>query len=332
MRTTSAERSMSDAATNPAVPGNESDTLQNTGSAATGIGARLRAQREANAWTIEQVASHLNLAPRQIQALEGDDFDALPGMASVRGFIRGYAKLLKIDAEPLMDLLGSHYAMSAESLDIKPSLATPFSDTVRLPSLAGNAPSSKSVFRIVAAALVALAAVGFALHQFGWLPLSAEPDAMPDGFVAAPVETISEIGQVIAQPEVATVSTPESVVEPEMATVEETVSESAPEVAEPVVKDTPEASAVAGANALILKMREDSWIEVRRAGEGTGNRAAGNVVMARLAKSGTSETIDIDGPVVLTVGNVAGVDATLRGESLNLTAGARNNVVRLNLN
>ena len=61
------------------------------------VGTRLSAEREALGWSVEQVASQLNLAPRQIQALEQDNYAALPGIASVRGFIRAYAKLLKID-------------------------------------------------------------------------------------------------------------------------------------------------------------------------------------------------------------------------------------------
>src|ERR1700736_2109394 len=65
-------------------------------------GAQLAAQRQALNWSIEQVANQLNLAPRQIQAIEADNYAALPGMASVRGFIRAYAKLLKIDAAPLL--------------------------------------------------------------------------------------------------------------------------------------------------------------------------------------------------------------------------------------
>ena len=68
-------------------------------------GARLAAERQAHGLTIEQVASQLNLAPRQIVALETDDYAALPGMVIVRGFLRAYAKLLKIDPTPLLAVL-----------------------------------------------------------------------------------------------------------------------------------------------------------------------------------------------------------------------------------
>src|SRR3569832_843273 len=65
-------------------------------------GSQLAARREELGMTIEQAANQLNLAPRQVYAIESDNFAALPGKASIRGFIRAYAKLLKIDAAPLL--------------------------------------------------------------------------------------------------------------------------------------------------------------------------------------------------------------------------------------
>ena len=53
--------------------------------------------------SIEEVAGSLNLGVDAIQALESDDYDRLPGTTFVKGYIRSYAKLLKLDAENLMD-------------------------------------------------------------------------------------------------------------------------------------------------------------------------------------------------------------------------------------
>lgn len=70
-------------------------------------GAKLVAGRIAMGWSVEYVASQLRLAPRQILALESDDYAHLPEAAIVRGFIRSYAKLLKLDAAPLVALLST---------------------------------------------------------------------------------------------------------------------------------------------------------------------------------------------------------------------------------
>ncbi|HEY5801698.1 MAG TPA: helix-turn-helix transcriptional regulator, partial [Burkholderiaceae bacterium] len=68
-------------------------------------GTVLSRQREALGWSVEQVAEQLKMAPRQVLALEADDYAALPGLAIVRGFIRAYAKILKIDAAPLVAMI-----------------------------------------------------------------------------------------------------------------------------------------------------------------------------------------------------------------------------------
>ncbi len=68
-------------------------------------GTKLASARNAMGWTVEQVAAQLKLATRQVVALEADDYAALPEPAVVRGFIRAYAKLLKLDAAPLVALI-----------------------------------------------------------------------------------------------------------------------------------------------------------------------------------------------------------------------------------
>ena len=47
-------------------------------------GELLAARRNELRWTLEDVSQRLKLAPRQITALEANDFASLPGMASVR--------------------------------------------------------------------------------------------------------------------------------------------------------------------------------------------------------------------------------------------------------
>ena len=65
-------------------------------------GQALAAQREALGWSVEQVADQLKLAVRQVIALEAGDYAALPSPAVTRGFVRAYAKLVKVDPAPLV--------------------------------------------------------------------------------------------------------------------------------------------------------------------------------------------------------------------------------------
>jgi cytoskeleton protein RodZ len=65
----------------------------------------LRAAREANGLSLHDVAQVTRFSARQIEALEKDDYASLPGSTAVRGFVRGYAKFLKLDPAPLLAAL-----------------------------------------------------------------------------------------------------------------------------------------------------------------------------------------------------------------------------------
>ena len=67
-------------------------------------GAHLRRAREAANMNVDKVAAALLLQPQMIEALEADSFDHLPAPTFVRGYLRGYARLLGLPAEPILDM------------------------------------------------------------------------------------------------------------------------------------------------------------------------------------------------------------------------------------
>ena len=69
----------------------------------TGVGAELKRAREAAGLAIGDVAERLKLVPRQIESLEHERFDRLPGPSIARGMVRNYARLLDLDPEPLVE-------------------------------------------------------------------------------------------------------------------------------------------------------------------------------------------------------------------------------------
>src|SRR5215470_14062476 len=73
--------------------------------AADGPGARLKAARETAGLSLDQAAQQLKLAPRQVKAIEDEDFAHLPGRTFTRGFVRNYARLLNLDPEGLLALM-----------------------------------------------------------------------------------------------------------------------------------------------------------------------------------------------------------------------------------
>ena len=87
------------------IPPDESQAypLASEASSRSQCGGAIRAARESQGLSVHEIASRLRLSPKQIDAIEADHFAALPEPTIVRGFIRNYAKLLKIDAQPLIN-------------------------------------------------------------------------------------------------------------------------------------------------------------------------------------------------------------------------------------
>jgi cytoskeleton protein RodZ len=290
-------------------------------------GKQLATYREERGWTIEQVASQLNLAPRQIAALENGDYAALPGMPIVRGFIRAYAKLLKVDHTPLVATLGGETVLVNDSISPRKTLSTPYSET-RLPSMMERPGLPfKWIFGLLLIVLLGVAI--WASQQgkdFAGMSKSAPPQAK-ESLPSADANrqtTVAKTGEAnlastpalpvpassSATPSATTVSSPAPnvVVQPAMPSV------ATPSLERPVPK---------GKDTLLLKVREDSWVEIKRAGSTSAS-------VSRVVKAGETEAIEVTEPVSLVIGNAAGVDVTLRGAPVDLKAGG-GNVARLNL-
>lgn len=307
-------------------------TLPQADQQAVSPGATLAACRRERGWTIEQVASQLNLAPRQIAALEGDDFSALPGTPIVRGFIRGYAKLLKIDAAPLLVQVGGETIFTGEMLAPRKSLAAPFSEA-RLPTI-GERPALASKWVVGLLLLVLAVVVLWAVQQYSGMPGMSESAStqVKEGWaylagnegknqaVPAPERTVPDT--IVAPTDVA----PQTDADASSAPAANPADAPAPAAQTPVASTsaTPQIQAPSGKNTLLLKVREESWVEIRR----VDNDA---VVVSRLMSAGDSESIEVTQPVSLVIGNASGVEVTLRGAPVELKASTASNVARLNV-
>ena len=68
-----------------------------------GPGRRLSDTRQAANLSLGEVASRLHLDLDTIRALEADDYDRLPAPTFVRGYLRGYARLLDLPPGPILE-------------------------------------------------------------------------------------------------------------------------------------------------------------------------------------------------------------------------------------
>ena len=74
-----------------------------------GFGGKLRSARTSRGHSMDNVAKELNILKRYIQALEDENFAALPPFTYARGFIINYAKFLDLDSQELATAFDNAY-------------------------------------------------------------------------------------------------------------------------------------------------------------------------------------------------------------------------------
>jgi cytoskeleton protein RodZ len=288
-----------------------------------GPGAQLAVQRQALGLTVEQIAEQLKLAPRQVLAIEADNYDALPGMATARGFIRAYAKVVKMDAAPLVALIAVETLAPVNPMPARREMGAPFSE-VRLPSMHRRGLSASWLFGGGLAILLLLGGL-LVMQNMGLVSLLPVSMKLPGAGGTTEKTTLQKVivsnelmsGAVGAQAD----SLPNKYHSTVLASTPSMIGSTAAPMPKPISASTPTPSEN-GANSLVLHVRGDSWVEIKR--------KSGGSVMSRILKAGTTETVDIKEPMIIVIGNVAGVDATLRGAPLQLKSGA-GNTARINI-
>lgn len=197
-------------------------TRDETGS----FGRALAAAREARGLSQSEVAAQLRLRPRQVKAIEQEDLASLPEGPFVRGYVRNFARLVDLPAEPLLSLLDSKLK-PADPLRTEREGAKAVSPIQRVPR---EPISGRLVIGGVVALLIVLAA-------FGWWTMRA--DGQKAGTAATETAPAS------------TASPPPSGVAPAAAAPEPAVAAAPP--------------AAPAETELRLSFRDVSWVEIRQA-------------------------------------------------------------------
>lgn len=74
------------------------------------VGKTLRSARERMKLSLDDVSSAINVRVAQLQAIEDDRIDQLPGMTYAVGFVRSYAQFLKLDAKAVVATFKDEHA------------------------------------------------------------------------------------------------------------------------------------------------------------------------------------------------------------------------------
>jgi cytoskeleton protein RodZ len=118
----------------------------------TGIGPTLREARSRRKADLAEVEAAIKIRVRYLQAMENEEWDALPGGAYTRGFIRTYASYLGLDGDRLAD--DYRRAAGPAGGDRVPKRVEPVPTARR-----GRSPRVSSRVMIAAVCLVLVAAV-----------------------------------------------------------------------------------------------------------------------------------------------------------------------------
>lgn len=267
----------------------------------SGPGALLRQRRTERQLSVEDVAQALRLAPKQLRAIEQDDYDHLPGPTYVRGYLRSYAQFLGLPADTVLEFYNRQPA-AAKAVDLAKHAPTP--------QMNSDHHVIKITTLIVAGLVLGLAAVWWQGRDDSPIRLRKPP--------VAQVEAI--VSDVAPAPRQDTVSTS---AESRASTTPMSAGDSLPP--EPVLVRTPAVvtapAAPAGSRPLVLHFQQDSWADVR---DGAQTRLLYTTISA-------GKVIRLGGmpPFSVYLGNASGVRVEYNGRSVDVSSHQRGPIARL---
>jgi cytoskeleton protein RodZ len=278
----------------------------NAAQAGAAPGERLAEARRAQNLLPTEIARQLKLSVWQVEALEAGHYQQLPGPVFVRGFIRNYAKLLKLDPDELLRAAGGSLLQSVPLPARAPSQDIPF-------------PATSRPRRPVLAATAAILVGALIVYEFFWneaeqttsqavsvTPVSLEPQSSSAATAASPQP--ADEARAVPQPTAETAALKEQGALPASAA-------GAP--ADPVRPPRP------GERQVRLAFEQESWVEIRDRNE--------RVIFSQLNRPGTQQFVSGAPPLSIVVGNAQGVRLTYEDRPIDLASHTKIDVARLTL-
>ena len=281
----------------------ESSMVQGEGAApeaAVSLGKVLREAREHLGLSVADAAYQTKLAPRQIEALEAEDFRSLPEMPFVRGFVRSYAKILQLDAQPLLAALPQ---TNAPVMPLVPN-------SVEVPFPNAHSPQRQNLVWLGAALLLAVLVVAFAVWNF--TTPSVKPGA---AMVETPVSSSAKPQIPPAAPVVdaGAIAPPAEPVQPHAPDEKAAAAQDAPRI-QPE-KPVAQSDSLAQAAVLRLTFDEESWVEIKGVDD--------KVLSSQINPRGSELRMGGQAPFSLVIGNATSVQLYYRGKQVDLASHTR---------
>ncbi len=290
------------------------------------VGMTLREARERLGMSVHDVAERTKFAPRQVEALEANDFAHLPQATFLRGFVRSYARVLQLDEAALIAALPGEPAKQivtkTQPVDVAfPSLIS--LQRVNLLWLAG--------------ALGVALVLGLFVLLHDTVPTAKPTEAVvesiplptPEAAVSAVVEAAAEVQPKMPEPvkvvEPKKTHEPARVRQPVMTSAPQAMAVSAPAAA-PVLGESVKPAATSEAlkrRPLHFVFVEDTWAEVID--------GRGSVLLSRNNPRGTEKWVGgpRHEPYDISIAPPGNVRLYYKGKEIDLSAYAAMEVAHL---
>ena len=296
-------------------------------------GGAMRTARENQGLSIQDIASRLRLGPKQVESIEADNFAALPEPTIVRGFIRNYAKQLKISAEPLLDA----YNVLVPNADLRRLIIMPNAN-MKMTSHKKPKPG-----RYLLAMLAAILGLGVWLFYQNYVE-KPSPTALSEGVNGGSANSESTPSEsAFGKSTLGTEPLPEAALpaaERESGlqtstelTLPAPVADANVSNAAPVatILPAPVAPAVLvpiapipnGMAKLEFNATQETWVKVVDASD--------REIYNKIIFAGSRESIEVTPPVNVTVGNAGATNLSMNGKPVDLAPHSRQNVAHIKL-
>lgn len=318
-----------------------------------GAGPRLKSAREGMEVSTREVADALNLPIRVIEALESDDYDALPPTVFTRGYLRSYARLLELPGDELLALYPEVEADTDTSIPVVEEPSGIDASQLKLAGAAAAAfvvaivllvwifsgdddaetDTDSGVDPVVVEEAAPEAAPPTAEPDTGQMEAGEEPEAsepLEEEATAAAPAPAPAVPETVIAPEAselppATSRTPESAERSEEVSQPDTDTE----VVQPAASEQTTAQEQPGVrritefgdDLITFTFNDECWVEVKT--------LDGENLYSDLNRAGRTLSLTGRGPFRILLGYAPGVELEFNGESVPLTRYTRNNVANL---
>lgn len=295
------------------------DTEISSESGSNTIGSDLRQARESAGLSVEEVAQAIKLNPRQIRLMEDGDFASLGSLPFARGFVRNYARHLKLNENLILERLHAHLTPTELHAPINDGVAMPRADVRRpLPWLMAVSPL---ILVAVVAAVFYFGGISLQSIKASWnkpapVAEASQTPAKAETPVLLPVK--QELPAAAPAPAKAEPATPA-----DAAAATPPAPPALPQAAAPAA--TPAAASPAPADPAIhrisLTFKEEAWLDIKD--------ATGRQLEAHLQRAGSSRSFEGKPPFAMVVGNADKVELRYDDQEVDLRPYTRVNVARL---